>query len=150
LVPRAAARTGDAPPDAENSNSAEAAAAAGQPEPSGESNGRPADGNGEVKDEQRGVDGWLAHRPLIRATLPRTNADPPIPRPIPEFTMHQRHSSGRLFRHGQGRHGGNGQSHNGFGGNYGNGRPDHGNQGGPGGGNGRPRRRRGGRHKPPR
>jgi hypothetical protein len=32
---------------------------------------------------------WPAHRQLIRATLPRTDGDPP-PRPIPEFTMHQR------------------------------------------------------------
>lgn len=30
------------------------------------------------------------HRRLIRAALPRTDADPPTPRPIPEFTMHQR------------------------------------------------------------
>ena len=43
---------------------------------------------------------WFVHRPLIRAQLPRTENDPPPPRPIPEFTMHQRH--GRGFRDGQG------------------------------------------------
>jgi hypothetical protein len=43
---------------------------------------------------------WFVHRPLIRAQLPRTENDPPPPRPIPEFTMHQR--SGRGFRDGQG------------------------------------------------
>lgn len=47
------------------------------------------------------TDAWLAHRRLIRATLPRTAADPPPPRPIPEFTMHQRQPQarhGRPFR----------------------------------------------------
>jgi hypothetical protein len=43
---------------------------------------------------------WFVHRPLIRAQLPRTENDQPPPRPIPEFTMHQR--SGRGFRDGQG------------------------------------------------
>jgi hypothetical protein len=57
-------------------------------------------------EEERAVDGWLAHRPLIRASLPRQeNAEPP-PRPIPEFTMHQRPPRafhGRGFRpHGTG------------------------------------------------
>jgi hypothetical protein len=35
-------------------------------------------------------EGWPAHRTLIRATLPKTSDDPPPPRPIPEFTMHQK------------------------------------------------------------
>jgi len=106
------------------------------------------------------VDGWVSHRPLIRASLPRTEGEPPVPRPIPEFTMH-RQAYGRPFRQGQG-HGrqGNGQA-NGFGGNpgnYGN-QGNHGNHGGnPGNqgngqprppGSGRRRRRRGGRPKPP-
>lgn len=57
---------------------------------------------------------WAAHRPLIRATLPRTEGDPPAPRPIPEFTMHQRHTRGAHgFRQGwQGN--GNQPRHNGF------------------------------------
>jgi hypothetical protein len=117
-------------------------------------------------DERRDVDGWLAHRPLIRATLPRVEGDVPPPRPIPEFTMHQR-QYGRPFRHGPGRPGGAGNG-NGFGsrhdrfgsqGNPGNGNANgnhghQGNHGNPGNGESRPpgggrrRRRRGGRHKP--
>jgi len=46
------------------------------------------------------TDTWLAHRQLIRATLPKTEGEQPPPRPIPEFTMHQR-PMGRShgFRH---------------------------------------------------
>src|SRR4030095_11166871 len=56
-------------------------------------------------DQDTMPDGWLAHRPLIRATLPRTEGEaPPTPRPIPEFTMHQRQGRGfggrGGFRHG--------------------------------------------------
>lgn len=50
-------------------------------------------------------DGWPAHRTLIRATLPRTGDEPPTPRPIPEFTMHQKPPAPRGrggFRFGQG------------------------------------------------
>jgi len=92
-------------------------------------------------------DGWLAHRPLIRATLPRTEGDQPPPRAIPEFTMHQRQTRGsRMFRQGwQGNHDGNGF------------RPErNGNVAGPGPGpgqgQGRPggRRHRGGKHRRPR
>lgn len=106
-----------------------------------------ADGNGESRDE-RVPDGWLAHRPLIRATLPKTEADPPPARPIPEFTMHQR--QGRGFGGGGGRggyrqgfsgYGGNGQ---GGGGNVprdANGQPDGNRAPRPGGGKSRHRRR---------
>jgi hypothetical protein len=45
------------------------------------------DGNGERHDES-----WPANRQLIRATLPRVEGEQPPPRPIPEFTMHQRYS----------------------------------------------------------
>ena len=108
---------------------------------------------------------WPAHRQLIRATLPRTEGEPPAPRPIPEFTMHQRpQGRGSGFRYGQGWAGhGNGPDRgNGFR----PGRPMHGAGRGPGNGqgpgsgqgngngnvNGRPGggRRRRGRHKPPR
>jgi len=115
-----------------------------------------ANGASEVPEE----DVWPTHRPLIRATLPRTDADPPIPRPIPEFTMHQRagHSfrqSGGWSQYGGGggngnangnmpRHGGGGRS----------GRPapsqpgSNGHAGGPGGpGGGKPGRHRGGRNR---
>ncbi len=105
---------------------------------------------------------WPAHRQLIRATLPRTEGEPPAPRPIPEFTMHQRpQGRGPGFRYAQGWTGqGNGPDRgNGFR----QGRPMHGSGRGPGNGqgpgagqgngngNGRPGgRRRRGRHKPPR
>ncbi len=110
-------------------------------------------------------DHWPGHRPLIRATLPRTEGEPPAPRPIPEFTMHQRpQGRGQGFRYAQGWAGhGNGPDRgNGFR----PGRPMHGAGRGPGNGqgpspgpgngsgigNGRPAgsRRRRGRHKPPR
>ena len=81
---------------------------------------------------------WHTHRRLIRATLPRTEGEAPPPRPIPEFTMHQRPG-----RQGRGRWHGNGNSNgnvngNGFG-------PDRrqGRNGPPGHGSGRPRRHRG-------
>jgi hypothetical protein len=40
-----------------------------------------------------GDEGWPAHRTLIRATLPKTSDEAPPPRPIPEFTMHQKPQS---------------------------------------------------------
>jgi hypothetical protein len=74
---------------------------------------------------------WPAHRQLIRATLPRTEGEQPQPRPIPEFTMHQRQTRGaHAFR--QGWHGGNGQPHGRGGGAF---RP-HRDQNGNGNGNG--------------
>lgn len=68
------------------------------------------DASGHTADER--ADAWLAHRQLIRATLPKTDNDPPPPRPIPEFTMHQRPArGGRSFRffggHGNGNGNGN-------------------------------------------
>jgi hypothetical protein len=110
-------------------------------------------------------DAWLAHRPLIRASLPKTDGDPPPARAIPEFTMHQRHDrhgrgfGGRGgFRHGHQAgsngsfRGGSGHNHNQSNGNEpdGNrapqaGRPGPGSPagpGGPGGGGGGRRRRR--------
>lgn len=35
-------------------------------------------------------EGWFSHRRLIRAALPKVEGELPPPRPIPEFTMHQR------------------------------------------------------------
>jgi hypothetical protein len=151
LVPKAAAGK-DEPAAASNASSEKSNPADPQADPP-EQNG----------DLPREVDGWLAHRPLIRASLPRTEGEPPAPRPIPEFTMH-RQAYGRPFRGGggHGRPGHNGQANgNGFDhdrqGNHGNhashnhGNPGNGQPrpGGPGGGGGRRRRRRGGRPKPP-
>lgn len=46
-------------------------------------------------------EGWTLHRTLIRASLPRTENHTPTPRPIPEFTMHQRNVRGsQMFRSG--------------------------------------------------
>ena len=77
--------------------------------------------DGEAPDETPADDtrdeGFSAHRPLIRATLPRTENDQPPPRPIPEFTMHQRNArGGHSFRQGFGwpDRGGAGRSGNGF------------------------------------
>jgi hypothetical protein len=88
------------------------------------------------RDDEQRDDGWAAHRPLIRATLPRTEGEPPVPRPIPEFTMHQRRTRGaQAFRHGWQGHGnsnGNQRHNNGFR----SGRPAHGHGQGHGQGNG--------------
>ena len=109
---------------------------------------------------------WPAHRRLIRATLPRTENDPPVARPIPEFTMHQRQygRGGQPFRYGQGHGNGNGNG-NGWQGGAGQpprhagsnrpGRPggDPGNGDGnapPGQGRRRSGRHRGGKHRRPR
>ena len=76
--------------------------------------------------ENGASDGWGLHRRLIRATLPKVEGTEPAPRPIPEFTMHQRPPSrgfhGRGFRHGHGGNGGH-QNNNGFRSNHGNGTP---------------------------
>jgi hypothetical protein len=125
-APVAMSALDDAPPDAT---------------PGDEPEGQPAD-----------ADAWLAHRPLIRAQLPRTEGDPPAPRPIPEFTMHQRPTrGGRPFRQAQGWQG-NGHAPNGFRhgrsgtGNAGGNQDRHG-HGRQGQGGGRPGRHRGGNNK---
>lgn len=71
----------------------------------------PAEGqNDQAQESETGVaEGWSTHRPLIRATLPKTDGEPPPVRAIPEFTMHQRHGrgfGGRGFRHGHQANGG--------------------------------------------
>jgi len=86
-------------------------------------------------------DVWAAHRPLIRATLPRTEGEPPTPRPIPEFTMHQRRTRGaHAFRQGW-QANGNQRQNNGFR----HGRPDHGHGQGHGNGPNQNRHESGGR-----
>jgi hypothetical protein len=100
------------------------------------------------------ADLWPAHRQLIRASLPRTENDPPTPRPIPEFTMYQRQPprarGGFGFRHSGGWSGNghdNGHGHGNANGNV-NGNVD-GNRGPSGPRHGRPGRHRG-KHKRPR
>jgi hypothetical protein len=139
---------------------ANAAAASAQPAgalpvngagPAGESGAGAASetGDGSAVDDRPDV-AWPAHRQLIRATLPKVDGEQPLPRPIPEFTMHQRATRGaHAFRQGQGWQGNNGFGRGGFrpgppgsGQGQGDGRP------GPGGGG--KRRRHRGKHKPPR
>jgi len=91
--------------------------------------------------ESGGGEVWTTHRPLIRASLPRTADDPPPPRTIPEFTMHQRQNARFGFRHGGG-YGGNGQSRGGSN-SFGNGHPHGNNHGGGHGSGGRSGRHRG-------
>jgi hypothetical protein len=87
----------------------------------------PAREEGTSDPEQMPPDGWAAHRRLIRASLPKVEGGEPPPRPIPEFTMHQRPPSrsfhGRGFRHGGHGQGNGGPSNNGFRTNHSNGAP---------------------------
>ena len=136
----------DEPPTRQASNHSETNGSAPQPaaeSPAAAPDESPAD------DQSRGDDIWPAHRTLIRATLPRVEGGDPPPRPIPEFTMHQRQGrGGHGFRHGQQAWSGNGngQGRNGF-------RP--GRSGGPGQGPGHPgggggrHRHRGGKNRQP-
>lgn len=49
--------------------------------------------------EERADDVWPANRTLIRAQLPRVEGEIKEPRPIPEFTMHQRGGRGpQMYR----------------------------------------------------
>jgi len=140
--PQAVANTASDTPSLNNSQidgvAAPAAQVADAPEP------------GNSVDDREPATAWFGHRPLIRATLPKTENDAPPPRAIPEFTMHQRQGrgfggGGRAFRpHGFGGSNGSGPMRDGN-------MPD-GNRApgpnGPGGGAGRGRHRR--RHRRPR
>jgi len=84
-------------------------------------------------------DVWTLNRPLIRASLPRNDSQPP-PRAIPEFTMHQRSSRGSQHFRGGGQNG----NSNGYRGGF---RAEGQGEQQPGGGGQRRRRRR---HKAPR
>jgi hypothetical protein len=65
--------------------------------------------SGETEQDEAQPEVLSMHRRLIRATLPRIEGEQPPPRPIPEFTMHQRQTrGGQGFRSGQGWQG-NGQ-----------------------------------------
>ena len=108
VMPKPAASNGQA-----SAESASAAANAASADPVPDPNAPPPSTEESATDSETMPDGWLAHRPLIRATLPRTENDVPPPRPIPEFTMHQRPGrgfggGGRGFRQGFTGHGGGG------------------------------------------
>jgi hypothetical protein len=143
VVPAAIARA-SAPQQTAEAPRPVAATAAPVEEPQGEAS---AEANGNRIDDA--VVAGPGHRRLIRASLPRTDGDVPAPRPIPEFTMHQRPSGRggrpprtgddgevngnvvnypghhRELRHGRQAHGhdhGNANGHNGHGSGHGFGR----------------------------
>jgi hypothetical protein len=116
--------------------SADTAASSGEREPDQES------------PEDEPTVGWITHRRLIRATLPRTESEPPPARPIPEFTMHQRQTRGsRAFRfYGNGGGNGNGNANGNVNGNV-NGNSRHGDGFGGGPNGNRPGKHSGRRHR---
>ena len=57
---------------------------------------------------------WTLNRPLIRASLPRNDNQPPPPRAIPEFTMHQRNARGSQNFRGGGANGNTNGNSSGF------------------------------------
>ena len=92
-----------------------------QPQPAAEAGERvdsPEDT--EIEDNRGNEEEGPVHRPLIRASLPRHEGQPPPTRPIPEFTIRQPAGRQNRFRprHQRGPAGGGGQH---FGGNRGNG-----------------------------
>ena len=154
LVPKNSRDTEPAAMQASKDNNGHGETNGSAPEPTGQPASAAAPEETPATDQGRADDHWPAHRTLIRATLPKVEGGDPPPRPIPEFTMHQRQGrGGHGFRHG-GQHGGwsgngnvNGNGRNGFR----SGRPGgHGQgQGHPGGGGGRHRHRGGGKNRQP-
>jgi len=65
--------------------------------------------------EERADDVWPAHRRLIRAQLPKVEGEIKEPRPIPEFTMHQRGGRGPHTFRGDSWSNGNGHGRGGGG-----------------------------------
>jgi len=125
VAPRAAAPDGETEPEFTPGMPPVTSAGAERPQPPAEMAAAPDDSSAPPA-EDRADEGWPAHRQLIRATLPRVEGEQPTPRPIPEFTMHQRQGrGGHGFRHGQGWQAGNGSGRNGFR----HGRPGQGGQG---------------------
>lgn len=81
----------------------------------------PSDSDDEPADEP--VEDGPVHRPLIRAQLPRTDGQPPAPRPAPDFTIRQPGGRPNRFRPRNPRGGGQGfqgNRSNGNGPSYGN------------------------------
>jgi hypothetical protein len=101
----------EASQDDEPVRSATAAAASAAPTPSSATAVAEPEPSPEADEPQTADSGhedlWPGHRRLIRASLPRVEGEPPAPRPIPEFTMHQRPQGrgGRPFRFGGGQGG---------------------------------------------
>ena len=154
-APATARAPGDPSPPGDEAIPMAAAADEAVPDDNG-SNGSD-EAPAESGDRESSTDLWVGHRPLIRATLPRVEGEQPaVPRPIPEFTMHQRHGRGESFRYNHGQPRGDqqpwsngnghprGQFREGRGG-QGQGGPPAGPGGPPGQRAGRRRRRRGGK-----
>jgi hypothetical protein len=149
LVPKSTAGNGHADDVAVTPTGSITGPASHQPAQTPEpSNAHTAAASADQQSEQDGADdrepavAWFGHRPLIRASLPKSENDVPPPRAIPEFTMHQR--PGRGFGGRPFRHQGFGGSNNGNGPGRepdGNRAPGPGGPGGGGGGKGRHRRR---------
>ncbi|HUF46786.1 MAG TPA: hypothetical protein VMM93_03160 [Vicinamibacterales bacterium] len=87
-------RPADAAPVPVSASAAEPHAGPDDEEPTP---GERGDDQAASQDAAPGEDLWTGHRRLIRASLPRSDNEPPPPRPIPEFTMHQR-QRGNGFR----------------------------------------------------
>jgi hypothetical protein len=95
--PRTAAPTGDDAPPASLVAGASAAASAA---PASEAEAAdPADDQvAEVEEEVEELEDGPVHRPLIRATLPRLEGQPPPSRPAPDFTIRQPGGRPNRFR----------------------------------------------------
>jgi hypothetical protein len=82
----------DIPPVTEHETLSEAAHAAGQssdqPILSHDAEPEESDADGDAADTERDDEGPV-HRPLIRASLPRPDGQPPAARPAPDFTIRQ-------------------------------------------------------------
>ena len=78
------------------------------------------------EDDREDVEEGPVHRPLIRATLPRPEGQPPPTRPAPEFTIRQPGGRQNRFRHRHGRGGQPFQGNRANGGMPGGGMPRHG------------------------
>src|SRR5206468_877175 len=94
----------EAPPDTNGAEEmppvAAAAAPAVDPQPADEVvEAAEPDANGPEPNVEEGP----VHRPLIRATLPRPEGQPPPTRPAPEFTIRQPGGRQNRFRHRHGR-----------------------------------------------
>jgi hypothetical protein len=86
---------GDPPaPTAPTGNDARPASLAAEASPASDAGDPPDDDAAEVEE----LDDGPVHRPLIRATLPRPEGQPPPSRPAPEFTIRQPGGRPNRFR----------------------------------------------------
>src|SRR5437899_5203494 len=74
-------------------------------EPSSPIVDEPIESGEEAADSEGDVEEGPVHRPLIRATLPRPEGQPPPTRPAPDFTIRHAGARANRFRHRAGRGG---------------------------------------------